>query len=88
MTMRLCHRCFIEKDDSEFYNSKKIRHICKQCELNYSYKKELYYCEVCNITIRKTSLKNHLLTRTHLKSQVTRQNNIHKKINGQCLRKS
>jgi hypothetical protein len=88
MTKRSCHRCFIEKEESEFYNCKKIRCVCKQCESSYLYKKELYYCEICNITIRKTSLKDHLLTRTHLKSQITQQNNIHKTINGQCLRRS
>ena len=72
MTIRLCHHCFIEKDGSEYYDNGKTRHVCKQCELNYPYKKELYYCEICNINIRNTSLKDHLLTRTHLRSQVTK----------------
>jgi hypothetical protein len=88
-TSRICHRCLIEKDVSEYYsNSKKERYICKQCEMNYPYKKELYYCEICSITIRKTYVEAHLLTRTHLRSKVTGQTNIHKAVNGQCLRRS
>ena len=88
MVNRICHQCLIEKDESDFYNSNRTRNNCKQCEKNCSSKIELYYCEICNITIRKRCLNNHLLTKTHLRSKITGQNNIHKKINGQCLRKS
>ena len=81
--MKVCRHCLIEKDENEFYTN---RRICKHCFTNDSYRTELYYCIICNITIRKTCRNVHDKTITHLKSKVSGENNIHRKLGKSCMR--
>ena len=81
--MKVCRKCLIENDENEIYSG---RRICKTCFYHYSCKLELYYCEICNITIRKICRNAHDKTRTHLRSKVSGENNIHKRLGKQCQR--
>jgi hypothetical protein len=88
-SLRTCVKCSIEKTEDDFYKPSahlKSRHVCKECMLQYPNTTILHYCEICDITIRKKNLKKHLTTRTHLRSKLSRENNIHKRLAPQNLR--
>ena len=65
---RKCHRCGIEKSNNDFYLYDKciIKSICKSCENTNPSKYKLWYCEDCDITIRKRCKTKHLNSNIHL----------------------
>jgi len=72
MTTKICNRCEIEKDIKDFYSYKDghKKSICKHCEINNSNKKDLYLCEICDITIRKASKNKHNNSYRHEKNRL------------------
>ncbi len=68
MNGKVCTTCNIEKD-SEFdfyrYSNGTKKAICKKCEKTTAYKMGLSTCPICEITIRKTSLKKHEKSERH-----------------------
>jgi hypothetical protein len=63
-TKRVCNRCGIIKEITEFYTH---RSHCITCHNHCEYKLELYPCHVCNIVIRKAHKNKHEKSRRHQK---------------------
>ncbi len=67
-SIRICNRCNIEKNIYNFYMYSHFtyKHICKQCEQNSSYRKQLWYCDDCGFYIRQVNKSNHIVSHRHL----------------------
>ncbi len=68
MNGKVCTTCNIEKD-SEFdfyrYSNGTKKAICKECEKTTANKMELATCPICDIVIRKASMKRHEKSKCH-----------------------
>ena len=71
LSTRVCRKCNIEKNITDFckygYKDNDYKFICKRCENTRSSRKDLWKCNVCDITIRKEKKKNHLKCQEHLR---------------------
>jgi hypothetical protein len=68
--LRICNRCNIKKSIHDFYtytNTILYKSTCKDCENTNLSKLELWYCEVCEITIRQRCKTRHLNSIRHTK---------------------
>ena len=74
---RICHRCNIEKIETDFYKytsrssvktNGNYKQICKHCENHNNSKYELYTCNICSIVIRKKNKIKHENSYRHTKN--------------------